>query len=353
MKLGKRIYNKIAQQCSDALKICRDIAIKFKLQAINATLSLGLSRDDTAKIFGISTLTLSNWMNDFYRHGIEGLIEKQKTGRKPLLNDRQLYELWWAIHIDPNEFGYNVWEGKTIADFIAKEFDVKFSPAHCTKILKKINIVRRRPQKYPSRNREGLNERREKFIEERKEKIESNEYDVVQEDEVHFKLETTIGEVWASKGSEPKVSSQPGNEKQGYIGFTINERGVLVAIRAERFTAESILSALGEFCYLYKPQKGKKFLIIWDNAAWHKKAAKLIETDETYNTIKEKVEIMFLPPYSPDLNPIEQVWRKARREVTHNRFFKSMEEKAIKLDKWFQKFEKPNNELKSLIDWAV
>ena len=115
----------------------------------------------------------------------------------------------------------------------------------------------------------------------------------------------------------------------------------------------SILSALGEFCYLYKPQKGKKFLIIWDNAAWHKKAAKLIETDETYNTIKEKVEIMFLPPYSPDLNPIEQVWRKARREVTHNRFFKSMEEKAIKLDKWFQKFEKPNNELKSLIDWAV
>ena len=72
------------------MKICRDIAIKFKLQAINATLSLGLSRDDTAKIFGISTLTLSNWMNDFYRHGIEGLIEKQKTGRKPLLNDRQL-----------------------------------------------------------------------------------------------------------------------------------------------------------------------------------------------------------------------------------------------------------------------
>ena len=274
MKLGKATYAKIAQQCSDALNICSDKIIKSKLQAINATLTLGYSREATAKIFGISTLTLSIWINNFYRHGIEGLAEKQKTGRKPQLNDRQLYELWWAIHIDPNEFGYNVWEGKSIADFIQKEFGVKYSPAHCTKILKKINIVRRRPQKFPSKNREGLNEKREQFLEELKEKNESNNYENVQEDEVHFKLETSTAEVWASKGSEPKVSSQPGNEKQGYIGFTINNRGVLIAIREEKFTAETILNALGEFCFLYSPKKGKKFLIIWDNAPWHKKAAR-------------------------------------------------------------------------------
>ena len=353
MKLGKATYAIIAQKCSEALNTCQDLAIKVKLQAINTTLTLHMTREATAKIFHISTLTLSKWINNFYRNGIEGLKEKPKTGRKALLDDTQLYILWWAIHMDPNEFGYNVWEGKTIADFIEKEFSIKYTPAHCTKVLKKINIVRRRPQKFPSRNREGLEEKREQFIKERDKKIESNEYEVVQEDEVHFKLETSIGEVWASKGSEPKVSSQPGNDKQGYIGFTINERGVLITIRADRFTAETILSALSEFCFLYNPKKGKKFLIFWDNAAWHKKAARLIETDKAYKHIKEKVEIMFLPPYSPDLNPIEQVWRKARREVTHNKYFKTMEEKAMSLDKWFRKFEKPNEELKSLINWAA
>jgi len=60
------------------------------------------------------------------------------------------------------------------------------------------------------------------------------------------------------------------------------------------------------------------------------------------------MEAMSLPPYSPDLNPIEQVWRKTRREITHNRYFKNISELEHTLDFYFDGSRKPNNEFASL-----
>ena len=60
------------------------------------------------------------------------------------------------------------------------------------------------------------------------------------------------------------------------------------------------------------------------------------------------LDYLSLPPYSPDLNPIEQVWRIARREKTHNRYFPSKDVLKDTMDKYFEGFSKPNEQLKSL-----
>jgi transposase len=54
------------------------------------------------------------------------------------------------------------------------------------------------------------------------------------------------------------------------------------------------------------------------------------------------------PPYSPELNPIERVWRVARRTVTHNRYFLSIEELRSALISQFAIWNQPNNILKVL-----
>lgn len=66
--------------------------------------------------------------------------------------------------------------------------------------------------------------------------------------------------------------------------------------------------------------------MILDNAPWHKKAIRLIwkEARDEYADIRNEMEYLSLTPYSPDLNPIEQVWRKTRHEKTHNRYFASL-----------------------------
>ena len=55
---------------------------------------------------------------------------------------------------------------------------------------------------------------------------------------------------------------------------------------------------------------------------------KEIESREECADIRESAIFLCLPPYSPDLNPIEQVWRITRRERTHNRFFRALSELA-------------------------
>lgn len=65
-------------------------------------------------------------------------------------------------------------------------------------------------------------------------------------------------------------------------------------------------------------------------------------------SIKDKIELMYLPAYSPELNPIESFWKKTRRGVTHNRYFNSLVEEGECLKRFFNKFKKTNDVLISL-----
>ena len=80
------------------------------------------------------------------------------------------------------------------------------------------------------------------------------------------------------------------------------------------------------------------------------KAVRLIQTDALpeYQDIRDKITFIFLPPYSPDLNPIEQVWRITRREVTHNTYFATEKVLEDTLDSHFAIYRQPNVKLASL-----
>jgi transposase len=62
---------------------------------------------------------------------------------------------------------------------------------------------------------------------------------------------------------------------------------------------------------------GRKIAIIMDGAAWHK--SKDLE-------IPENIDIFLLPPYSPELNPVERFWGYLKKNVLHNRLFESLDE---------------------------
>jgi hypothetical protein len=67
----------------------------------------------------------------------------------------------------------------------------------------------------------------------------------------------------------------------------------------------------------------QKILLFWDGAGWHRGSA-------VQNFIKEdgKIEIIYFPPYSPEENPQEHVWKAGRSAVTHNKFIVDIEQTA-------------------------
>ena len=90
--------------------------------------------------------------------------------------------------------------------------------------------------------------------------------------------------------------------------------------------------------------KKKKILLVLDNARYHH--AKMIQP--WLEEMKDVIELFFLPPYSPDLNAIEMLWKKTRRAVTHNRFFESLDNLKYDLKMYWNQFTGINEELKSL-----
>ena len=174
------------------------------------------------------------------------------------------------------------------------------------------------------------------------------------QDEVHFQAQTSITRKWAPKGSEPKIMSKPGKNSIAYSGFVIPETGELFVMKPGWFNYETVIQSFRDFIKAKPPKEGKKYCIILDNAPWHKKAIRLIwgEEQPEYSDIRDAMTYLSLPPYSPDLNPIEQVWRITRREKTHNRYFGSLPIITDVLDDYFNGFSMPNDQLRKLCSFS-
>lgn len=163
-------------------------------------------------------------------------------------------------------------------------------------------------------------------------------------------MQATVTRAWYKRGSAPSVKSFPGRLKVAYAGFVIPGTGELHTSKPERFNYETTIEAIRAFLKARPVPDGKHYVLFLDNAPWHKKAFRLIQKErmEEYKDIREAAVLELLPPYSPDLNPIEQVWRIARRENTHNVFFPSLAMLESTVDRAFDKWSKPNGQLRTL-----
>ena len=173
---------------------------------------------------------------------------------------------------------------------------------------------------------------------------------VMYQDEVHFQVTTSVTRKWVRKGSKPKVKSAPCRKNVSYSGCVVPTTGELIVSKPSWFNYENVIESFRYLLSNYHIENGKRIYLILDNAPWHKKAVRLVQTEALpeYQDIRDKITFVFLPPYSPDLNPIEQVWRVTRREITHNTYFANIEAVENSLDRYFTEYRYPNAKLESL-----
>ena len=90
--------------------------------------------------------------------------------------------------------------------------------------------------------------------------------------------------------------------------------------------------------------RGMRMLLIVDNARYHH-AILLAPRLRKYRNV---LVLLFLPPYSPQLAPIERVWKLARRLATHNRNFATLDELLTVIQACFDRWRTPNSVLRRL-----
>jgi len=143
---------------------------------------------------------------------------------------------------------------------------------------------------------------------------------------------------------DPVVLHHPTRKSVGYFGAMRLRDGKLVYKReSNSFNAETYWSFMKKLrqtsCH-----SGRRVLILADNARYHH--AKLHA--EWREKCSSRFVQLFLPPYSPELNPIERVWKLTRRLATHNRYFEKIDQVAKAVEATFNSWCMPNEILKKL-----
>jgi len=164
-------------------------------------------------------------------------------------------------------------------------------------------------------------------------------------DEVHFQQHGSRCRMWVPpECKDPIVLHHPTRKSVGYFGAMRLRDGKLLHKReTNTFNAETYWSFMKKLRQI-SSHAGRRVLVLADNARYHH--AKL--HSQWRKNCSDKFAHLFLPPYSPELNPIERVWKLTRRMATHNRYFEKIEHVADAVEVQFNLWSKPNNTLKRL-----
>ena len=124
----------------------------------------------------------------------------------------------------------------------------------------------------------------------------------------------------------------PTREKVGYFGAVRLRDGKFIYAREEdRFNADSFWGFLKLLRQRTSRSPGKTVLIS-DNARYHHGLLHKSWREECADVFEQD----FLPPYSPELNPIERIWKLTRRLCIHNQYFACIDEVSDRVESKFQ-----------------
>ena len=141
---------------------------------------------------------------------------------------------------------------------------------------------------------------------------------------------------------DPVLIHAPTRKSVACFGAVSLSTGKFIRAMCEKFDAVTFETFLKKL--LRHRSHGRRMVIVLDNARYHH-AILLKPLLRKYRTV---LSLLFLPPYSPQLAPIERVWKLARRMATHNRFFASLGELLAAVEQCFDRWRQSNSVLRRL-----
>lgn len=131
------------------------------------------------------------------------------------------------------------------------------------------------------------------------------------QDEARVGQQGTLTRVWAKRGSRPAAPRDCRYSWAYIFGAVCPARGAGAGLILPYVNMEAMTLHLAEISR--HVAQGAHAVIILDGAGWHQKGARL--------TIPDNISLLALPPYSPQLNPVENVWQYLRQNHLSNRVF--------------------------------
>lgn len=153
---GGVLYNMKRKFCHDPQEIleecCRVLAENCDLSsdyiqrvtAVKAVLS-GMSSAEVAKKIGVTQVCINLWVKKADEHGVNALKTLPRSGRPHTLTSAQYNELNEVLQNDAANYGFNVWTGVSVCEYVRKTYNVEISSKTARRILRRLGFIRQRP----------------------------------------------------------------------------------------------------------------------------------------------------------------------------------------------------------------
>ncbi len=262
-------------------------------------LLVGSTREQVMKTVELTDSEIRKIVRAFNLYGVDGLVAKKRPGRTPLIFGKQKEEILEEFE-EPGRAQRTFWTATAFHGHIAEKYRVECSYETVRRLLHEKGYVLKVPQPWPDRQDEKL---REEFVDRLRSLAENPEVELWYGDETGVEGEPKPRRSWAIKGTRPKVVHNGDHIRLNILGTVCPRTGELFAIEASHCDSDVFQVFLDESAESITPTRKRNILIL-DNATWHKR--------KKLNW--HFFEPLYLPPYSPDFNPIERIWLLMKAE---------------------------------------
>ena len=293
------------------MKIAQHSSFDTRIRAVNAILN-GQRKIDVAMAYQIDYSTLHRWCERYRSSDPDNFSVLQRrtgSGRPNLLNIDHRKKLNEFILKPASAFGYETdfWTCRRLIQVVKQHFGIVISQPTMWRLLRDMGLTYQKPER---RYFEANDAQRKEWIRYQVPRIKSTvaKYRAILyfQDESNISLTAILARTWAPIGDTP-IQRVTGNRGGVAAMSAITSAGHLVfRLHQKRITSVEMIDFLAQ---LLRHHKNRHLVVVMDQALPH-------TSRKTASFIKEqsRLHVFYLPPYSPDWNPDEQVWNHLKHQ---------------------------------------
>ena len=237
-------------------------------------------------------------------------LSPENGGSKEKLSIEQSKQL--INHLENQTYLYT----KDIVEYVRATFKISYSISGMCFWLKRHNFRYKKPSIVPGKINKDLQEKWVKEYTELKEKLPENET-ICFGDGVHPTHNVQLAYGWIRKGRRKEICSNTGRQRINITGAVDLIENKLYFQEDKTLNAKSTIDFFKNLEKAYPHKSGVHIFL--DNARYYK------NKEVKHYLKKSKIKVHFLPPYSPNLNPIERLWKWMKERVMYNSYYKEFD----------------------------
>lgn len=278
--------------------------------------------------------TIRNNWEIFIEHGIEGLLQYNYSAPLSYLSVDEQGEL--AAYLEANMYLYS----KDIKMYIEEKYGVTYTLEGTRALLKRLNFVYKKTKHLPGK---GDLQKQKDFVKEyaKLKADKKNEDEIYFMDGVHPLHNSMTCNGWIKKGTEKAIQANTGRER-------ININGACNVAKIEVIIHEDVSvnaqSTIALFDKMQFHQVKGKIIVIADNARYYR--SKLVAEYLEKNT---RIDLIFLPSYSPNLNLIERLWKFYKKKILYDSYYEKFIDFKKQTISFFENISVHKEELLTLL----